>query len=192
MPYRSSVFTRNHYYHIYNRGVGKGLIFFNPANYEHCLNLIARYHQPYGAAVIALCLMPNHYHFLLRQDSDQSLSKFINVLFNAYVQAVNRQQGRKGPLFEGRFHHVWIDREEYLIHLCRYIHLNPVKANLVPHPQDWPYSNYMECIGLKVGDLKDDDFIRSYFPAPKEYEQFVANGRAGKRDPGPIANYIWD
>ncbi len=50
----------------------------------------------------------------------------------------------------------------------------------------------MECIGLKVGNLKDDDFIRSYFPAPKEYEQFVANGRAGKRDPGPIANYIWD
>ena len=62
--------------------------------------------------------MPNHYHFLLRQETDQTLSKFINVLFNAYVQAVNRQQGRKGTLFEGRFRHVWVDREEYLTHLC--------------------------------------------------------------------------
>ncbi len=59
MPYRSDVFARNHYYHIYNRGVGRGLIFFNSANYEHCLNLIDRYHRKYKAAVIALCLMPN-------------------------------------------------------------------------------------------------------------------------------------
>ena len=192
MPYRSDAFARNHYYHIYNRGVGKGLIFFNSANYEHCLNLIDRYRQPSGAAVIALCLMPNHYHFLLRQNSDQSISKFINVLFNAYVQAVNRQQGRKGPLFEGRFRHIRIDREEYLIHLCRYIHLNPVKANLVSHARDWPYSNYKEWIGLKAEDIMNDNFIRSYFPTPKEYEQFVADGLDEKRDPGPIANYIWD
>lgn len=192
MPYRSDVFARNHYYHIYNRGVGRGLIFFNSANYEHCLNLIDRYHRKYKAAVIALCLMPNHYHFLLRQDTDQSLSKFINVLFNAFVQAVNRQQGRVGPLFEGRFRHVWIDHEEYLIHLCRYIHLNPVKANLVSHAQDWPYSNYTEWIGLKAGGLKDDDFIRSRFRTPGEYKQFAADDRDERGDPGPIANYIWD
>lgn len=172
--------------------MGKGLIFFNPAYYEHCLNLIDRYRQPYDAAVIALCLMPNHYHFLLRQDSDQSLSKFINVLFNAYVQAVNRQQGRKGPLFEGRFRHVRIDREEYLIHLCKYIHLNPVKANLVLHAQDWPFSNYKEWIGLKAGGLKDDDFIRSRFPTPEEYEQFVTDDQNGEREPALVANYMWD
>ena len=191
MPYRSDVFARNHYNHIYNRGVGRGLIFFNSANYEHCLNLIDRYHRQYSAAVIALCLMPNHYHLLLRQNSDQSLSKYINVLFNAYVQAVNRQQDRKGPLFEGRFRHVRIDREEYLIHLCRYIHLNPVKANLVSHVQDWPYSNYKEWVSLKAGKLKDDKFIRSRFRTPVEYEQLVADDLDEKRTSSPIANYIW-
>jgi hypothetical protein len=70
--------------------------------------------------------------------------------------------------------------------------LNPVKANLVSRAQDWPYSNYREWIGLKIGDLKDEDFIRSRFPTPKEYEQFLTDDRNEKRDPSPIADYIWD
>jgi REP element-mobilizing transposase RayT len=159
MPYRGDVFARNHYYHIYNRGVGQGRLFFNPGNYEYCLRLTKRYYRRYGVTVIAYCLMPNHYHFLLRQETDQPLSKFVNVLFNAYVQAVNRQQDRRGTLFEGRFRHVWVDREEYLVHLCRYIHLNPVKAKLVSHPEDWLYSNYLEWTGQRAGILKDETFI---------------------------------
>ena len=100
MPYRGDVFAEDHFYHIYNRGAGKGLLFFNPGNYEYLCRLARHYAPSYGASTIAYCLMPNHYHFLLRQETDQSLSKFINVLFNAYVQAVNRQQNRKGTLFE--------------------------------------------------------------------------------------------
>jgi REP element-mobilizing transposase RayT len=130
------VFAKGFYYHVYNRGAGRGLLFFNPGNYEYCLRLVKRYSERYGVAVIAYCLMPNHYHFLLRQETDEPLSRFINVLFNAYVQAVSRQQERTGTLFEGRFHHVWVDREEYLVHLCRYVHLNPVKAELVSLPED--------------------------------------------------------
>jgi putative transposase len=115
MPYRGDEFAQGHYYHIYNRGAGGGLLFFNPGNYEYCLRLAKRYYQKYGTTMIAYCLMPNHYHFLLRQETDVPLSKFINVLFNAYVQAVNRQQGRSGTLFAGRFRCVWVDREEYFI-----------------------------------------------------------------------------
>jgi len=175
MPYRADVFRREQYYHLYNRGVGGNPVFFNAGNFEHCLRLIKRYHQPYGATVVAHWLMPNHYHLLLRQDSDQPLSKFIGVLFNAYVQAVNRQQGRKGPLFEGRFRHVWVDREEYLIHLCRYIHLNPVKAGLVTAPEHWHYSNYLEWVGERAGTLKDESFIRDRFATPGSYRAFVAD-----------------
>jgi putative transposase len=177
MPYRGDVFVPDHYYHIYNRGAGKEPIFFNPGNYEYLLRLIKKYRRQYGVAVIAYCLMPNHYHFLLRQESEHPLSKFINVLFNAYVQAVNRQQGRKGALFEGRFRHVWVEREDYLIHLCRYIHLNPVKANLVSDPGDWPYSNYPEWLGQRGGTLKDETFIRARFPTPEAYQQFVADAQ---------------
>jgi REP element-mobilizing transposase RayT len=192
MPYRGDVFAQNHYYHVYNRGAGKGLIFFNSGNYEYCLRLVKRYYRPYGVTVIAYCLMPNHYHFLVRQETDQVLSKFINVLFNAYVQAVNRQQGRKGTLFEGRFRHVWVDREEYLIHLCRYIHMNPVKAKLVSRIEKWPYSNYLEWIGQRAGTLKDETFIRERFPTHEAYQQFVADDQDEMRDRELIAKYVWD
>jgi putative transposase len=90
MPYRRDVFTPGQYYHIYNRGAGKGQIFFNEGNYEYLLRLVKRYYQKHGATVIAYCLMPNHYHFLLRQETDELLSKFVGVLFNAYAQALNK------------------------------------------------------------------------------------------------------
>ena len=173
MPYRGDVFAGGNYYHIYNRGAGRSLLFFNQGNYEYCLRLVKRYMQPYGAAVIAYCLMPNHYHFLLRQETDQPLSKFINVLFNAYVQAVNKQQGRTGTLFEGRFRHIWVDRDEYVAQLCRYIHLNPVKGGLASQPEDWPYSNYRDWLGLRQGTLKDEAFTCQFWATPDEYRQFV-------------------
>ncbi len=192
MPYRGAAFATGHYYHIYNRGAGKGLLFFSPANYEYCLRLVKRYYQRYGVTVIAYCLMPNHYHFCLRQETEQPLSRFINVLFNAYVQAVNKQQGRSGTLFEGRFRHVWVDREEYLAHLCRYIHLNPVKAGLVSQPQEWPYSNYLEWVGQRAGTLKDEAFIHSLFPTPEMYRRFVADYQDEVRAREHIQKYVWD
>jgi REP element-mobilizing transposase RayT len=192
MPYRGNVFVQGHYYHTYNRGVGKEPIFFNTDNYEYLLRLVKRYQDPYGVAIIAYCLMPNHYHFLMRQETERPLSKFINVLFNAYVQAVNRQQGRKGTLFEGRFRHVWVDRDEYLVHLCRYIHLNPVKAKLVSKPEGWPYSNYLEWTEQRGGMLKNGTFIGEYFSTPEAYRQFVADGRDETRSHGYIAQYVWD
>lgn len=192
MPYRGDVFRKGQYYHLYNRGAGANLLFFNPANYEYCVRLIKRYHQRYGAAMIAYCLMPNHYHFLLRQESDEPLSKFIGVLFNAYVQAVNREQERSGTLLEGRFRHVWVDREEYLIHLCRYIHRNPVKAKLVIRPDDWPYSNYLEWIGQRSGSLQDETLIRDRFATPEAYQAFVADYRDEERVLQQIQKYVWD
>ncbi len=192
MPYREDVFAQDHYYHIYNRAVDGGVLFFDPGNYEYFLRLVKRYYQRHGAAVIAYCLMPNHYHFLLRQETDAPLSKFINVLFNAYVQAVNQQQDRKGTLFEGRFRHVWVDREEYLVHLCRYIHLNPLKARLVTRLEDWPYSNYLEWIGQRSGILKDEDFIYGRFPTAEAYQQFVADYQDETRVQEQIKRYFWD
>ena len=192
MPYRGEVFAPNHYYHIYNRAVGGGQLFFNSGNYEYCLRLVKRYRQKYGAAVIAYLLMPNHYHFLLRQETDVPFSRFGNVLFNAYVQAVNRQQGRKGTLFEGRFKHVWVDREEYLVHLCRYIHLNPVKACLVLQPGDWSYSNYLEWVGERPGTWKDEAFIRERFATPESYRRFVADYQDEARVVELIQRYVWD
>ena len=192
MPHRGDVFAKDHYDCVFNRGACKDLLFFNAGNYEYLLQLAKRYHKKFNITLIAYCLMPNHYHFLLRQDSNEPLSKFINVLFNAYVQSVNQQQNRKGTLFEGRFRHVWIDRDEYLIHLCRFIHRNPVKAGLVSRPENWPYSNYLDWIGKRNGTFIDRTLIKAYFTSAEEYHQFVHFAQDEEQTLLNIKGFLWD
>lgn len=192
MPYRGDVFTQGQYYHLYNRGAGKGKIFANERNYLYLLRLVKEYAPKYGVAVIAYCLMPNHYHFLLRQDGEILLSKFMQVLFNAYVQALNLQQGRTGTLFEGRFKHKCVDKWEYLMALCRYIHRNPVKAGLVARPEDWAYSNYREWIGLRNGVLVDQVFVQDHFENADEYVRFVNDVEDEEKSYEKISKYLFD
>lgn len=103
------------------------------------------------------------------------MSGFLSRVFITYVQAFNHRHKRHGTLFAGRFKHRWIDKEDYLVHLCRYIHLNPVKAHLVRKPEDWEFSNYLEWIGQRKGILVDMDIVRQYFTTPAEYINFVAD-----------------
>jgi REP element-mobilizing transposase RayT len=161
-----------HYYHVYNRGC-REYIFANAGNYLFLLQRAKSFLVGYPLSVVTYCLMPNHYHFLLRPEADDTLSPFIQRLFNSYTQAFNKQQGHSGTLFEGRARSVLVDTDEYVIHLCRYIHLNPIKAGLVAHPGDWPYSNYLEWVGRRGGALVDRVFVRQYFPTPVSYETFV-------------------
>lgn len=192
MPYRGDIFTQGQYYHIYNRGAGKAKIFFNNGNYQYLLKLMKEYYQKYGATIIAYCLMPNHYHFLLRQESDWPLSRFMQVLFNSYVQALNLQQGRTGTLFEGRFKHRCVDKSEYLIVLCRYIHRNPVRAGLVSEPEDWMYSDYREWIGVRDSELVDTEFVRDHFTSAEEYIKFVNDVEDEKKSYEKIKKYMFD
>jgi putative transposase len=192
MPYRNTEFTKGQYYHIYNRGAGKSKIFYNEENYKYLIKLIEKNCQKYDVGIITYCLMPNHYHFLLQQLTDEPISKFINVIFNGYVQALNRQQNRTGTLFEGRFKHILIDDWKYLIHLCRYIHRNPVKAGLVSKPEQWEFSNYKEWIGVRNGILKDEDFIKEHFENSNSYVQFVNDLEDEKKSLSKIGKYIWD
>ena len=192
MPYRDHVFASGHYYHLYNRGAGRGLIFFNDASYAYCLRLCKQYAEEYGVTFIAYCLMPNHYHFLIRQETDTPPSRFMGALFSTYVQAVNAQQQRKGALFGGRFCHVSVGEEEYLTHLCRYIHLNPVKANLVDQPSAWPYSNYLEWIGRRAGTLVDRTFIRQFFKDDAAYRAFVSDYQSEMKARNVPQRYLLD
>jgi len=192
MPYRNTEFTKGQYYHIYNRGAGRSKIFFIEDNYRYLLDLIQKHMGKYGISIIAYCLMPNHYHFLLKQMTDEPISKFINVLFNAYVQALNRQQSRSGTLLEGRFKHVCVDDWNYLSQLCRYIHRNPVKAGLVSKPEDWSYSNFREWVGMRNSELKDDVFIKTHFQDPEEYRIFVNDVQDEEKNLERIGKYILD
>ena len=175
MPRRKTHFTQGHYYHVYNRGVNRQTIFFSSENYLYCLRLIQKYRQQYQISVIAYCLMPNHYHFLLRQDGDLTIDRFIGVLFNSYTQAVNRQLQRTGTLFTGRFKCIAVDDESYLRHLCRYIHANPMNAGLANSLDEWPYSNYLEWCGARAGTLVDHRFVDEFFPQREAYQAFVSS-----------------
>lgn len=136
MPYHKGCF-----YHLYNRGCNKEKIFFDEDNYRYLLKKVKKTYKHYKIKIIAYCLMPNHYHFMIQQISERQAADWIQTLFKGYVQAVNKQQNRSGTLFQGQVRHKLIHKENYLVHISRYIHYNPVDAGLVDKPEDWPYSN---------------------------------------------------
>ena len=175
MPSREIIPDPHYYYHVYNRVSNQIKLFTSKENYLYCIRLIRRYALKYNIDIIAYCLMPNHYHMLVFLNKADSLSKFIGVLFNTYVQAFNKQQKRKGPLFTDRFKNVLIEKEEYILHLCRYIHLNPVKANLVKTPEDWKFSDCCDWIGRKHLRSYQISFIRDYFSDSEFYREFISD-----------------
>jgi putative transposase len=162
------------YFHIYNRGVNGQEIFTSEDNYSFLLRRMQEFSKQLNIAVIAYCLMPNHFHVLVEAENRKQASRFIQKLFNSYSQAFNRQQGRTGTLFQGRAKFKVIDSDEYAIEICSYIHLNPVKAGLVNQPGEWKYSNYAEWVNQET---KSDPVLR-FFDGAKEYEQFVLSNLA--------------
>lgn len=182
MPRRKLGFAKGHYYHIFNRGTDKRTIFHEKENYLLLLRQVKKYAQMFQISVIAYCLMPNHYHFLLRQDGDAAIGTFIHRIFNSYVKAFNKRYGRQGTLFESRFKSLHVSNNHYLLQACCYIHANPVKDGLVTQPEAWPYSNYLEWIGERDGTLIDQGFVRDYYPIPKDYAATVYNYLLGRTE----------
>lgn len=191
MPPRQVKFAPGEYYHIYNRGSGRHPIFREQVNYQFLLLRLKKYSAELSVTVVAYCLMPNHYHFLLRQDALDAAGLVPQRVFNSYVKMFNKRYNRTGTLFEGRFKAIHVDREGYLLHLCRYIHANPVKDRLVARLEDWPYSNYHEWIGARHGSLVNMEFVRANFPQPELYSQFVQDYLDGRAQmPKEIKPYL--
>ena len=94
-------FEKGCYYHIYNRGANRETIFREDANYLFLLKRLSEQVMKKKISVVAYCLMPNHYHFLLRQDSNAAISELIQAIFNSYSKAFNKKYNRSGTLFEG-------------------------------------------------------------------------------------------
>lgn len=162
-----------HYYHIYNRGARQLTIFREPANYHFVLGRIKKYSYQFNLTIIAYCLMPNHYHLLIRQNAQHNAGLLPQRVFNSYTKAYNKRYGHSGTLFQGRYKAKHVDSDAYLHHLCRYIHANPVKDGFVAHPGDWLYSNYLDWLGERPGTLIDRGFMKDHFPDLREYAAFV-------------------
>ena len=182
MPPRMMSFTTGHIYHIYNRGSARQPIFFEKENYHYLLRLFKKHAQATGITVIAYCLMPNHYHFLVQQDGEASAGLLFQRVFNAYTKAINKKYDRTGTLFQGRYRCILVGKSSHLFQLCRYIHANPVKDGLVASPEQWPFSNYQEWIGSRLGTLCNPDFVRTNFSTANEYVEFVQEYLANKAE----------
>lgn len=123
--------------------------------------------------IIAYCLMPTHFHLILKQVIDGGISKFMSDTLNSYTRYFNLRYNRKGPLWVGRFKSVDIEDDDQFLHLTRYIHLNPTTDRLVEKPGDWPYSSYKEYLtneNCRHQICELDDCVRI---TPADYRTFV-------------------
>jgi len=159
-------------YHLYNRGVDGREIFLNHNNYTFFRNKIISYALLTNNSIIAFCLMPTHYHLLVRQNGVKSAGLICQLSCNSYSKAFNSMNHRTGALFESRYKSIFVDRDEYLYQLCRYIHANPVRAGLVTTPEKWLYSDYQYWIN-DAEDYDDPSSIKGYFSNGVEYRTFV-------------------
>jgi putative transposase len=181
MPKRSIELRSGHYYHLYNRGNNRQPIFFDRENYLYFLRQIGEYLINDAIDVVAYCLMPNHYHLLVCLKTD-NLAKYIQPFTLSYTKAINKCYGRVGSLFQGRFQAIEVERDEYLLHLSRYIHLNPVRAKLVRIPEEWEFSSYQEYIGCRSGKLPKPNIVLSQFSSADAYRLFVESYQESDRE----------
>lgn len=126
--------------------------------------------------VICYCLMPNHFHLILRQNVDGGISKYLSDFQNSYTRYFNVLHGRDGGLFLNQFKAVAVESESQLVHLSRYIHLNPYVASVVKILDDlpgYPWSSFGSYAGLKDFEFVEGEPITSLFRSPSGYQKFV-------------------
>lgn len=138
---RPKIHTPNSIHHVMVRGNNRHKIFFAHAYYEYFLQIIADATSKYHCQILAYCLMTNHVHLIIHTN-EHPLSIIMQNICYRYVRWVNKKLSRIGHLFQGRYRSIPIKDEAYLIYLCRYIHLNPVDANMVSTPHTYPWSSH--------------------------------------------------
>lgn len=148
-------------YHIYNRGINSETIFVTDENKRFFLKLIGKYLSGV-ASVYAYCVMDNHFHLLLKIESEPDIAtQSLSNLFNAYAKAFNKVTNRTGSLFEKHFKRIQIQDEKYLLKLVIYIHLNP-KHHFNDVYEKFRYSSYLTCISDKQTKIKRNEILELF------------------------------
>ncbi len=173
-------FIPNQYHHCYNHGIGDELLFRQAENYPYFLQLYKKYLDPV-MVLYAFCLMPNHFHFLIRVRSVAELKRHylhlkpdatvdwkninwhsfitrqIGNCTNAYAKAINKRFNRRGGLFERDMKRPIIDSETYFLQTLRYIHYNPIRHGFVKELEDWDFTSYHAYLNAsKTGKYKTE------------------------------------
>jgi putative transposase len=168
-------------YHVMARGNNRKPIFHDDRDYKSMLAILRDAAHNYAWAFYAYCLMPNHYHLVL-ETRDGNLSEGMRQINGVYAMRFHKHHASVGHVFQGRFNSILIDREPYLLQVCRYVVLNPVRADLVSKCEDWPWSSYLETLGERPKPkFLDSEWLLSQFSrglekARKAYADFIAGG----------------
>ena len=168
--YKPRICYEGAHYHIYNRGNNKQKIFLEKNDYLFYLRKLREYKEKYNVTILCYCLMPNHIHLILSQNTEVPISKFVLSLHTSYSMYFNKKYNKIGHLFQGRFGQKIIDKDEYLLQVSSYIHINPLEANLVRKLEDYQWSSYPDYIGIREGTLCDKDIILSG-TTPEKYRE---------------------
>ncbi len=209
MPIRGVSLVNGEVYHVYNKSIANFKVFNNDINYNRMIELMSYYiteDVPYSFSIykslknvelnclkhivdiVAYCLMPTHIHFIMKQNRDNGIESFISLISNSYSKYFNALYARKGPLWEGRFKNVLVNNDEQLLHLTRYVHLNPVTAFLVNNPVDWKYSSYNEYMAAEICENKLCHYNGLLNIDKTLYKKFVSDGIDYQRQLAIIKN----
>ena len=180
MPYRQTIFSNDNFYHVYNRGVEKRTIYEDKKDYEVFLEILTYYLIPdkkwpieifsrkpqvkisHSVSLLCYCLMPNHFHLLLKQKKKEGIKSLMHAAGITYSKYFNKKYDRVGSLFQGRFKAKLVETDEYLLQLSKYIHLNPEEFYKKPIVS-YPYSSYRFYVDGGPKDFIDTKTVLSYF-----------------------------
>lgn len=194
VPYRTTPFVNGEFYHLYNRGLEKRDIFTQTRDYSHFIKTFFYYQIknpkpkfsifrrsklfPVDSTkkivdIICYCLMPNHFHLLVKQLEEGGISEFMRRFTLSYTKYRNLKYNHQGSLFSGQFKVVLMETDEQLIHVSRYIHLNPLVSLLVKDLNLYPWSSYKTYIGLEDNPVIAKEEVLGFFRDSQGYEKFV-------------------
>lgn len=212
MPSRIIPFVNGEYYHIFNRGVAKMQIFNNFYDHNHFIKTMIYYSiegpkprfsvfAPTASTlninkkvvdIICYCLMSNHFHFLLRQTKKGGITEFVSKLSNSYTKYINIKNKRVGHLLQGNFKAVHVGTNEQLLHLSRYIHLNPLVSYLTKNLDNYKWSSYPEYVNLADSAICDKKIILDQFKSSDSYRQFVLDQASYGKELEAIKHQLLD
>lgn len=175
MARRPRLFAPGLLYHVIVRGNQRQKTFLNHQDYQAYLDRLAKYRRKYNFPVYAYCLMPNHVHLLV-ESSDHPLGKFMQGLQQSYSQYFNLRHRKVGHVFQGRYKAIICERDEYLLELIRYIHLNPVRARIVKRPEQYRYSGHRVYLKGKPTEVLDPIKVLRLLGGKGAYSRFVLDG----------------
>ena len=143
----------NAFYHVMNRGAGRRDIYHSEQDYYMFLELLSDANRRFGIEIHCYCLMSNHYHLLIKTPN-ANLGRAMRHINGVYTQRYNRAHQTDGPLFRGRYKAILVESDSYLLHLTKYIHLNPVKAEIVQDLNHYEWSSYPDFVGNRNSSSK--------------------------------------